>query len=112
MNDYGSIFARDGDKLRGEFDLINVKGRFNKESFELNKKEESWESLAAETSTKQVWDVNYMWDRYFEDNDTESDSESEEENQIPTQKVSQSLPSQILNVNQRVNWYQNSDLLT
>ena len=52
MNDYSSIFARDGDKLRGDFDLINVNGRFNKESFELNKKEESWETLATEISTK------------------------------------------------------------
>jgi hypothetical protein len=59
--------------------LINVNGRFNKESFDLNKKEESWENLATEICTKMVWDVNYMWDRYFEDNDTESESESEDE---------------------------------
>jgi hypothetical protein len=81
MNDYQAIFERDKHELKGEFDLINVHGRFNRDNFALNRKSESWETLRQEASTQQIWEVSFMWDRYFEDNDTESEDEgnSEEE---------------------------------
>lgn len=79
MNDYRAIFDRDNHELKGEFDLINVHGRFNRENFDINRKTESWDTLRLEASTKQVWEVNFMWDRFFEDNDTESEDGSEDE---------------------------------
>ena len=75
MNDYGAIFNRDEHESKGEFDLINIHGRFNRENFNLNRKNESWETLRQEASTKLIWEVSFMWDRFFEDNDTESEEE-------------------------------------
>ena len=75
MNDYSAIFDRDNQQTTGQYDLINTHGRFSRDNFDINKKSESWDTLREEATCKQIWEVNFMWDRFFEDNDTESEDE-------------------------------------
>lgn len=79
MNDYSHIFKKLNIPLEinGEKN-INIFGRFNRKLFELNQQSLSMENLRANMSTdKQIWQLPFYSDEYFEDNDT-SDEESEE----------------------------------
>ncbi len=54
---------------------MNVYGRFSKPQFELNQQLECFEAIEEQMQVKQVWDVECIRDRCFEDNDTDSDEE-------------------------------------
>ena len=63
-----------------EEQLRNVKGRFNKVNYEENNKIYDVELMKEYLKKgKMLWQIPFIKDHYYEDNDTESDSDEDEE---------------------------------
>ena len=73
LNDYSSIFSEDQIKENP----LNVKGRFNREVFKTNQQALSVKNIRASLKVgKQIWEVPFFKDTFFEDNDSDDEDES------------------------------------
>lgn len=71
MNDYSACFSA------AEQDDPNVCGRFSHQNFEQNCLYEA--SITDRIKAGHIWEVDHLWDRNFEDCDSESDEEDNEQ---------------------------------
>ena len=103
MNDYSMVFTEELEKLEGDeseaakLKKLNIKGRFNHENYEANKRFSSIEAFQEQVDSGiQLWDIAAIRDKYTEDNDTDDEQSSEEEDDGTEQQKLLRMMDQLL----------------